>query len=247
MHLEDSKHADLIESCFVADFTGPPSETELHEVEGTQLDIQAYSLRTGQESGGPRRRISQPGAADDDVPQARVLALPNIALAGDWDSLVYDDGLPSQLLRYLTRMLGVMKQPDLNLSTFNWNRLVLLHGPPGSGKSTLSRALAQKLSIRLSATFPQAVLVEVNTNAMLSKYFGESGKLIGNLASTIVCIDPTDSTDYPASSKKSMDWHVHPPLLFALSLMRLRPLLGPGRRPQMVASAVMVCGCVQRT
>jgi SpoVK/Ycf46/Vps4 family AAA+-type ATPase len=30
----------------------------------------------------------------------------------------------------------------------------------------------------LGDTFPKATLVEINANAMLSKYFGESGKLI---------------------------------------------------------------------
>lgn len=78
----------------------------------------------------PRRSIAQP--SDNELPQARVLALPSIALKSEWNSLVFDDGLPARLLRYLTRMLGMMKQPGLNLSTFNWNRLCLLHGPPGS-------------------------------------------------------------------------------------------------------------------
>lgn len=35
-----------------------------------------------------------------------------------------------------------------------------------------------QLSIRLGDLFPKATLVEVNAGAMLSKYFGESGKLI---------------------------------------------------------------------
>lgn len=75
-------------------------------------------------------------------------------------------------------MVGMMSQPGLNLSTFNWNRVCLLHGPAGSGKSTLCRALAQKLSIRLGHLYETSTLMEINANAMLSKYFGESGKII---------------------------------------------------------------------
>lgn len=166
-------YAEYVERIDIADYTGPSEPSGYHSLDEVQLDIVAYALKTAEE-GRPRRRIGQPEDPDD-FPQARVLPLPHVVLRNEWDSLIYDEALPSQLLRYLNRMLGVMKQPGLNLSTFNWNRLCLLHGPPGSGKSTLCRALAQKLSIRLSDTFSHAVLVEVNTNAMLSKYFGEDG------------------------------------------------------------------------
>ncbi|KAL8944520.1 MAG: hypothetical protein Q9216_000430 [Gyalolechia sp. 2 TL-2023] len=59
-----------------------------------------------------------------------------------------------------------------------FNRLVLLYGPPGTGKSSLCRALAQKLAIRLQGQYNRTELIELDTSALLSKFFGESSKLV---------------------------------------------------------------------
>jgi SpoVK/Ycf46/Vps4 family AAA+-type ATPase len=44
-----------------------------------------------------------------------------------------------------------------------------------------SRALAQKLAIRLSRTFRSGKLFEINTQDLLSKFYSESGKLVSEM------------------------------------------------------------------
>jgi SpoVK/Ycf46/Vps4 family AAA+-type ATPase len=51
-----------------------------------------------------------------------------------------------------------------------------------------SQALAQKLSIQLGRRFSQAKLVEVDCHSLFSKWFSESGKLVGQLFNQIETI-----------------------------------------------------------
>ncbi|KAK0242519.1 P-loop containing nucleoside triphosphate hydrolase protein [Armillaria nabsnona] len=121
---------------------------------------------------------------EDDTMAASVCELPNLSWEGLWDSLIYAGDIKMKLLDYIHATL-IFSDADVNFNLVSWNRVVLLHGPPGTGKTSLCRALAQKLSIRLSHRYTNARLLEINAHSLFSKWFSESGKLVQRLFTSI--------------------------------------------------------------
>lgn len=140
------------------------------------FDVRAYALTSdGAEDGDD---------GDDDCPSFRQYTLPSTDFHGLWESLYYDTEVKRRLLRYADSAL-LFGQLGVDNTLITSGRLVLLHGPPGTGKTSLCKALAQKLSIRLNKNYNTAELVEVNAHSLFSRWFSESGKLVAKLFEAI--------------------------------------------------------------
>lgn len=81
--------------------------------------------------------------------------LPGTTFEGQWESLYFGNNIKERLYSYATislkiarfKQTGDSNQEDITTLITN-NKLLLVHGPPGTGKTTLCKALCQKLSVR---------------------------------------------------------------------------------------------------
>ncbi|ODV94563.1 hypothetical protein PACTADRAFT_29533, partial [Pachysolen tannophilus NRRL Y-2460] len=121
-----------------------------------------------------------------------ITALPSSKIDGLWDHLFFETYLKKNLLNHC-KIGFYLSSLKLNSKIIESSKLIILSGPPGSGKTSVCKAIAQKLSTRLTSLnhyekgniktlYSQGgLLIELNCSKLFSRWYGESAKKVSNL------------------------------------------------------------------
>ncbi|EJU06191.1 thyroid receptor-interacting protein 13 [Dacryopinax primogenitus] len=164
---------DVVESVYVSETSYPVSSVDLTN---SSINIHVYTPNTSE----PEELTSAGADEGQTINAATVCLMPSASVEGLWQSLYYGDDVKSRLLNYIYATIR-FSRAGVDANVVSWNRVLLLHGPPGTGKTSLCRALAHKLSIRLGKEYPATQLIEINSHSLFSRWFSESGKLVQGL------------------------------------------------------------------
>eukprot|EP01084_Bolivina_argentea_P152658 266261_1 len=102
------------------------------------------------------------------------------------ETLYFDCNIKNLILQYIDKYIK-FNQINVNKNIINYGGIILLHGPPGTGKSTLMKGISHKISIRIinCSKYKNVEIFEIKSEWILSKWHGESAKNIDKIINII--------------------------------------------------------------
>lgn len=153
-----------------------------------------------------RRIPNQKGIQD-------ICTLPDVGFDGLWESVLLPPALKERLLAQT--VLNFTARGKLREVSLPLHGIVLLVGPPGTGKTSVARGLASRTAASLNASL---TYIEVEPHALASAALGKSQKAVCHLLGTVIseeasngpCIVLLDEVETLAADRRKMSLEANP-------------------------------------